>query len=345
MADIKVGIVGATGYTGSELLRILSRHPEVNVDVVTSESRAGEKITDVHPQFYDLNDLKLESIDDLDKHKLDVVFLALPHRVSMKFVKEKGVKKYKIIDLSGDFRLNKVDVYNKWYKTEHVAPSYLSKAAYGMPELFRNDIRKARLVANPGCYPTSTILPLAPLLLNNVIKPKSIIADAKSGMTGAGAKPKAQTHFPDMFGNFMAYGLHNHRHTPEIEMLLKKYSKQTVQVLFQPHLLPVDRGILTTTYSAPAKPVNTELLSDYYDTFYKKEHFVRLVDEPPSIKNVRGSNYADIFVSYDERTNRVITVSAIDNLVKGAAGQAVQNMNIMMNLIERTGLKSYPVSP
>lgn len=345
MGDIKVGIVGATGYTGSELVRILSRHPEASIQIITSESRQGQKFSDIHPQYYDVTDLKLKSVEELDKHKLDVVFLALPHKVSMKFIAEKGIKKYKIIDLSGDFRLQKKEVYEKWYKTEHVAPKFISKAAYGLPELFRSDIRNATLVANPGCYPTSTILALAPLVLNKMIKTKDIIIDSKSGITGAGAKAKDATHFPEVFGNFSAYSLHNHRHTPEIENALKRYTGKNIEVLFTPHLIPVDRGILTTTYTTPNKPITDEDIQNVFDTFYRKEHFVRLTDSPSSIKNVRGSNYVDIHVSYDERTNKIITVSAIDNLVKGAAGQAIQNMNIMFNLIERSGLKQFPLSP
>lgn len=345
MADYKVGIVGGTGYTGSELIRILSRHPDVTIELVTSESRAGEKLNDVHPQFFDLANITLEETSAIDNYNLDVLFLALPHRVSMKYIKEKGVKNHKIIDLSGDFRLQKKEIYEKWYKTEHVASQYISKAAYGLPELFRKDIRNASLVANPGCYPTSAILGLAPLIKNKIIKSKDIIIDSKSGITGAGAKAKDSTHFPEVFGNFSAYGLHNHRHTPEIENALKRYTGKRTDVLFTPHLIPVDRGILTTSYSTPLSPIDNEELSNIFDTFYKKEHFVRHVDNPPSIKNVRGSNYVDVYVSYDERVNKIITVTAIDNLVKGAAGQAVQNMNIMLNLIERSGLKQYPLSP
>ncbi len=345
MADFKVGIVGATGYTGSELIRLLSRHPDVTIDVITSESRAGEKVSDVLPQFSELADMKFEAIKDIDNYNLDILFLALPHKVSMKYIAEKGVKDHKIIDLSGDFRFQRKEVYEEWYKTPHLAPKYMANAAYGLPELFRSNIRKASLVANPGCYPTSAILALAPLLKNKIIKSRDIIVNSASGVTGAGAKAKESTHFPDVFGNFSAYGLHTHRHTPEIETSLKRYTGTKTQVTFTPHLLPVDRGILTTTYSTPSKPIDSELLSIAFDSFYKKEHFVRVVDTPSSIKNVRGSNFADVYASYDERTNKIITVSAIDNLVKGAAGQAVQNMNIMLNLIEKSGLKQYPLCP
>jgi len=345
MADKKIGIVGATGYTGSELVRLLKYHPDVTLEIITSKSYAGTKYSDIHPQFNDFVDMKLEDTANIDKHDLDLVFLALPHRVSMDFVKEKGLDKYKIIDLSGDFRMKSSETYEKWYDKKHTCPEYLEQAAYGLPELNRLNIRKSRLVANPGCYPTSTILALAPLIKRGLIDTQNIIVDSKSGVTGAGAKAKEMTHFPTVFGNFQAYSIHNHRHTPEIEASLSDYTGQNVQTLFTPHLLPIDRGILTTTYSVPNKYVDNEILWDIFDTFYKNEYFVRIVENPPAIKNVRGSNFCDIFVSYDERTNKIITVSVIDNLVKGASGQAVQNMNIMLNLIERTGLKSLPLNP
>ena len=345
MADIQVGIVGATGYTGSELVRLLTYHPEVTIKAVTSESYKGEKFSTVHPQFRNFAEMKLISVKELDKYKLDLVFLALPHKVSMGFVKEHGLEKFKIIDLSADFRLKSADEYSKWYGVEHIAPELMENAVYGLPELFRSKIRGARLVANPGCYPTSAILALAPLLKRNLIDPNEIVVDSKSGVSGAGAKPKDATHFPEVFGNFSAYGVHTHRHTPEIMEALEEYSGQRSNILFTPHLLPIDRGILSTTYSKPLKPINNELLSDIYETFYRNEYFVRMVNDPPSVKNVRGSNFADVFVSFDERTNTIITVSVIDNLVKGASGQAIQNMNIMMDRIEKTGLKALPLSP
>ncbi len=345
MVEKKVGIVGATGYTGSELVRLLKHHPEVSLEVITSRSNVGDKFSDIHPQFKGLADMKMEDVKNIDKYSLDLVFLALPHTVSMDFVKEKGTKKYKIVDLSGDFRLKSVAEYEKWYKTKHTCPKMVKQAAFGLPELFRSSVRKTRLVANPGCYPTSAILALAPLLRQGVIDPKEIIVDSKSGVTGAGAKVSEKTHFPDVFGDFKAYSLHHHRHTPEIEAALKDYTGMKNQTLFTPHLLPVDRGILTTTYTKPKQEVNDEILYGIFETFYRKEYFVRILDNPPSIKNVRGSNFCDLHVSYDERTNKIITVSALDNLVKGAAGQAIQNMNIMLDLIERTGLQYLPLSP
>ncbi|MCC5941108.1 MAG: N-acetyl-gamma-glutamyl-phosphate reductase [Balneolaceae bacterium] len=345
MPKYKVGIVGATGYTGSELVRLLSQHPDVTIEFVTSESQAGNKIQKIHPHLLDIADIDLISVKEIDKHKPDLVFLALPHGVSMSFLKEHGLDKFAIIDLSGDFRFSSRGIYEEWYKKNHVAPQYMDDAVYGLPELFRDKIRNARLVANPGCYPTSAILPLAPLIKNGLIHPSSIVVDSKSGVTGAGAKPKAGLHFPNVFGNFTAYSLVNHRHTPEIENTLQKHTGYSTEVLFTPHLLPIDRGILTTTYSTPKKPVNKDLVEELFHSVYEKEHFVRVFDEPPSIKNIRGSNYCDIYATFDERTNKIITVSTIDNLVKGAAGQAVQNMNIMFGLIESTGLKHIPLNP
>jgi N-acetyl-gamma-glutamyl-phosphate reductase len=345
MANKKIAIVGATGYTGSELVRILTYHNEIDIVAITSETYKGDRFSDIHRQFKNFADQKLISVKDLPKKDIDLVFLALPHRVSMDFVAEHGTKHFKIVDLSADFRLQDHKTYEKWYKTEHKAKDYIKKAAYGLPELFRNKIRPARLVANPGCYPTSAILALAPLMKGKLIKKDHIYVDSKSGVTGAGAKPKGNTHFPEVFGNFSAYGISTHRHTPEISEALKNYSGMKSTVLFTPHLLPIDRGILTTTYSQPAKPLNKDILTDTMESFYKNERYVRVVNQPPSVKNVRGSNFCDVYVDYDERTNTVITVSVIDNLVKGAAGQAVQNMNLMLDFLENTGLKMLPLSP
>jgi len=345
MSKYKVGIVGATGYTGSELVRLLSQHPDVIIEVITSKSKAGKRFSEIHRQFEGIADMELKTMDELDNYDLDLVFLALPHGISMDFIKEKGYKKFKVIDLSGDFRLGSAEVYEHWYKKKHASKKDIKKAVFGMPELFRDKIRNARLVANPGCYPTSAILALAPLMKNELIETDNIIVDSKSGVSGAGATAKQTTHFPEVFGNFSAYGLLNHRHTPEIMQTLKLYTGQEAEVLFTPHLLPIDRGILTTTYSKPKKALNKDMVQETFLRFYEKEHFVRVVDNPPSVKNVRGSNFCDVFATYDERTQRVLTVSTIDNLVKGAAGQAVQNMNLMFGLIERTGLKIPPLSP
>ncbi|MEX1063126.1 MAG: N-acetyl-gamma-glutamyl-phosphate reductase [Balneolaceae bacterium] len=345
MSKRKVGVIGATGYAGIELIRLLVEHPEVNLDIVTSRSHAGKRFSRINPSFEGVFDEELQPVEALKNIDLDLVFLALPHRVSMDFVQEYGLDKFRIIDLSGDFRLKPVELYEQWYKKEHVCPEYLDNAAYGLPELHRDRIRNADLVANPGCYPTSSILALAPLLKNKLVSADSIVIDSKSGVTGAGSTPKEITHFPNLFGNFFAYGLLEHRHTPEIEQELGTVAGQKVQVLFTPHLLPIDRGILTTTYSKPVQSLSDDLVRETFLGYYEKEHFVRVVDQPPAVKNVRGSNFCDVFATYDTRTDHVITIAAIDNLVKGAAGQAIQNMNLMFRLIEKSGLDYPPLNP
>ena len=346
MPKHKVGVVGGTGYTGAELVRLLINHPDVNLEIITSRSHAGKPFSDVHPHFTGMADMELQTIDDLDDYELDLVFLALPHGVSMDFIDKHFDENIRMIDLSGDFRLTSAESYKKWYGKKHSSPDFISKAAFGLPELFRDQIRNATLVANPGCYPTSAILALAPLLKSDLIKPDDIVIDSKSGVTGAGAKASAKTHFPDVFGNFSAYGLRNHRHTPEIQQALQQFTQaEEPRVIFTPHLLPIDRGILTTTYSTPKKATTDELVQKMIARFYEKEHFVRIANNPPQVKYVRGSNYCDLHATYDERTNKIITVSTIDNLVKGAAGQAVQNMNIMFGMLEHTGLRITPLSP
>jgi len=340
-----VGIVGASGYTGSELLRILTTHPDIAIKAVTSGRHVGERFSKIHPQFNGLIDIKLSSLKEIADTDLDLVFLALPHGISMNFVRDHGINEFRIIDLSGDFRLKSAETYKTWYKHTHVAREYLKNAVFGLPELFRDQIRNADLVANPGCYATSAILALAPLLKNKLIRTKGIIVDSKSGMTGAGATAKPSTHFPEVTDNFCVYGLLNHRHTPEIQTQLSVYSKQKAEILFTPHLLPIDRGILSTVYASPRVEVSCEHLREIFANFYDTEHFIRIVNDPPAVKNVRGSNYCDIFVTYDKRTKKIIVVSVIDNLVKGAAGQAIQNMNIMFNLVENKGLRQLPLCP
>lgn len=341
----KIGIIGASGYTGLELVRILKDHPNVFIEIITSETHKGKKFSDLYPHLKGQADFKLESLKNLDNYDLDLVYLALPHRVSMSFVKEHGLDNFDIIDLSGDFRLDSASIYEKWYDKEHEIPELVNDAIYGLPELNKEQISKANFVANPGCYPTSSILPLAPLVKNDLIENDRIIIDAKSGVTGAGAKAKDNTHFPNVNDNFSAYGLKSHRHTPEISATLSKLTDKSIEVLFTPHLLPINRGILTVTYSKPKEIKNEEELRKIYNSFYQEHPFIRLVDSPPSILDVRGSNYCDIYVTFDERTNNYITVSVIDNLVKGAAGQAVQNMNIMYGLEQTTGLNHSPISP
>lgn len=341
---IKAGIVGATGYTGSELVRLLMGHPEVDIQMVTSESYAGKAFSEVHTFFRDIFDQPLQSIKNVKDRDLEVVFLALPHGVSMDFVKTYRKAGFKIIDLSGDFRLQSPEVYEQWYKKSHVFREGFQSAVYGIPELYREEIKGSRLVANPGCYPTSAILPLAPLLKEKWVQP-SIIIDAKSGITGAGIKPSPVTHFASVNDDFKAYGIKTHRHTIEIEENAARLGEEAIKVQFTPHLLPVNRGILTTTYTKPKVPVNEEKLHSLFEGFYKKEPFIRLVKTAPAIKDVRGTNYCDIYCTYDDRTDTIITISVIDNLVRGAAGQAVQNMNILFGLEETDGLHQVPLNP
>ncbi len=341
---IKAGIIGATGYTGSELVRLLYQHPEVEIAAITSESRKGESFAAVHHQFRGLVDHTLQSANELPDG-LDVVFLALPHGISMEYVQRYQQKGFKIIDLSGDFRLSTPEVYQSWYSKPHTFQQGFATAVYGLPELHRDAIRKASLVANPGCYPTSAILGLVPLVKQQLIHPNQVIVDSKSGVTGAGVKANATTHYSNASDNFKAYALKSHRHTVEIEEQLSGQSKGTVQVQFTPHLLPVDRGILSTIYTTPRQAISEDQLRKTYADFYQDQPFVRICEQPPTIKDVRGSNYCDLFATYDQRTNRIITVAVIDNLVKGAAGQAIHNMNLMFGFPETTGLQLIPLKP
>lgn len=345
MKILKIGIVGATGYTGSELVRLLHNHPLAEVAAIASHSQVGVSFSTIHPSFLGIEDRMLESMDVLKDRDLDLIFLALPHRVSMQVVADLGLDGPKIIDLSGDFRLHSADVYQKWYGTEHVAAELLSQAVFGLPELHREQIRTAKLVANPGCYPTASILTLYPLLKQGLVRIRGLIVDAKSGVTGAGAKAKESTHFPSVFGDFSAYSLLSHRHTPEIEQELSGAAGEEVQLLFTPHLLPIDRGILVTAYAEPVEGVTHDQVIEAYQQAWGDEPFVRLLDHSPSVKAVRGSNFCDVHTTLDPRTGRILALGAIDNLVKGAAGQAIQNMNLMFGLDETLGLTQGPINP
>jgi len=340
-----VGIIGATGYTGSELTRILTQHDQVTLKMITSRSFAGKKISDIHPHLAGICDMKLSKPSLNEIASLDVIFLALPHGVSMKFVKDIGLGGPRIIDLSGDFRLKKKSTYEKWYHMNHVFPEAIDKAVYGLPELFRKEIATAHLVANPGCYPTSAILALSPAISNTLVEPSSICIDSKSGVTGAGAKPKKATHFPTANEDFRAYKVGKHRHTPEMEEVLSEKVKNKINLLFTPHLVPLNRGILTTVYAKATKQATDEKLKAIYKKTYDDEPFVRVRDTPPNVQSVRGSNYCDIHPLMIQRSNQVVLLSAIDNLVKGAAGQAVQNMNIMLGFDEKRGISHIPLSP
>ena len=341
----KVGIVGASGYTGSELTRILAQHPQVEICAITSESPSGKAFSDLHPFFRGIVDQQLTTADEISGMELDLVFLALPHGVSMEYVQKFDHESFRIIDLSGDYRLNDPDTYEQWYGKKHSFTKAFEVAVYGLPELFANQIKNARLVANPGCFPTSAILPLAPLVSAGLIDSKRIIIDSKSAVSGAGIQPKETNLFSNVNDNFKAYGLKNHRHTIEIKQILDRFSDEENSLQFTPHLLPVDRGILSTIYVQPKSYIELATLKQIYKSFYDEKPFVRLCENPPAIKDVRASNYCDMYVDYDPLTNNIILISVIDNLVKGAAGQAVQNMNIMFGFDERQGLFHIPIHP
>ncbi|HBA86704.1 MAG TPA: N-acetyl-gamma-glutamyl-phosphate reductase [Geobacter sp.] len=345
---LKVAIVGASGYTGVELLRLLHSHPEVAVTCVTSEQSAGRPVSDVFPSLRGRCDIELENLEPVGiAEKVDIVFTALPHKAAMEVVPTFLKMGKNVVDLSADYRLHDPAVYEQWYD-KHLNPELLPDAVYGIPELRRDEIKEASLIANPGCYPTSVILGLAPLLKGKVIDPKSIIVDAKSGVTGAGRGAKVDNLYCEVNEGFRAYSVGGtHRHIPEIEQELSLLAGDPLLISFTPHLVPMDRGILSTIYSMPLGKVDAADLVTLYEAFYDGEPFVRVLPfgSVPSTAHVRGSNFCDIGITVDQRTGRVIVVSAIDNLVKGASGQAVQNMNLMCGLPETLGLDILPVFP
>lgn len=345
---LKAGIVGVTGYVGEELVRILCRHPEVEEMMVASRDFAGEALDQVFPHlrgYADQEILDMERIPDLAA-RADVVFLALPHGVSAPVAREVLVKGKRVIDLAADFRLPDVELYEKWYKGPHGAPELLKEAVYGLPELFRPAISAARLVANPGCYPTSALLALAPLLKHGLVDRSTMIIDSKSGVSGAGRAPALGCHFPECNENIKAYGVGTHRHTPEIAYYAGALAGGSIDVVFTPHLIPVTRGILSTVYARLARPMDAASLRQIYREFYAGEVFVHVAGagEWPETKWVLGTNRCFLGVSSSEGRQAVV-VSVIDNLVKGAAGQAVQNMNLMFGLPEGTGLTGPGLHP
>jgi N-acetyl-gamma-glutamyl-phosphate reductase len=338
---LKTLICGGSGYAGGELLRILSKHPEVSVTGVTSEKSAGKSVTDLFPCLYQYASLRYEPLrKEHILHKADLFFMALPHAASQEAVDFFYRHRKKVIDLSADYRLRKPEVYEAWYKVPHRFRNSLRAAVYGLPELYRNKIKKAALVANPGCYPTGAILGLLPALKKGFIDGSSLVIDSKSGASGAGRKADVSLSYCEVNEGFKAYAIGTHRHTPEIEQELSVSSGKEIKVNFTPHLLPLDRGILTTIYSPVSQKTSADAILKAYEVFYKKEPFVRVLKYGlyPNIKNVRGTNYCEIGLKLNERTNTLVIVTAIDNLVKGAAGQAVHNMNIMMGFDEKAGL-------
>lgn len=345
---IKVGIIGATGYAGSELVRILLGHKDVEIKWYGSRSYIDKKYASIYQNFFQLVDAtcmddNMEALAD----QVDVIFTATPQGLCASLVNEEILSKVKIIDLSADFRIKDVKVYEEWYKLEHKSPQFIEEAVYGLCEINREDVKKARLVANPGCYTTCSILTCYPLVKEGIIDPNTIIVDAKSGTSGAGRGAKVDNLFCEVNENMKAYGVATHRHTPEIEEQLGYACGEKITINFTPHLVPMNRGILATAYASLKKDVTYEEVKAIYDKYYADEKFVRVLEKDvcPQTKWVEGSNYVDVNFKIDPRTNRIIMMGAIDNLVKGAAGQAVQNMNLMFGLKESEGLELVPIFP
>ena len=345
---IKVGIIGATGYAGGELVRILMGHKDAEIKWYGSGSYVDQKYADVYRNMFQIVDAKCmdDNMEEL-ADQVDVIFTATPQGLCASLVNEEILSKTKIIDLSADFRLKDVNVYEEWYKIEHKAPQYIDEAVYGLCEINRDLVKSARIVANPGCYTTCSILTAYPLAKEGLIDMSTLIIDAKSGTSGAGRGAKLPNLYCEVNENIKAYGVATHRHTPEIEEQLGYASGEKVVLNFTPHLVPMNRGILATEYATLKKKVTYEEVKAVYDQYYAKEKFVRVLDRDvcPETKWVEGSNYVDIGFKIDPRTNRIIMMGAIDNLVKGAAGQAVQNMNLLFGLPEDEGLELVPMFP
>lgn len=345
---IKVGIIGSTGYAGQELVRILLQHKEVKILWYGSKSYIDKKYYEVFGNMFQLVDAICldDNMEEL-ANQVDVIFTATPQGLCASLVNEEVLTKVKIIDLSADFRIKDVNTYETWYNLTHQSPEYIEEAVYGLCELNREQVKKARLVANPGCYPTCTTLTIYPLLKEGLIDGNSIIIDAKSGTSGAGRGAKLNNLFCEVNENIKAYGVTNHRHTPEIEEQLSYAAGEELKINFTPHLVPMNRGILITAYANLKQPVTYEEVKAIYDQYYGSEYFVRVLEQDvcPETRWVEGSNYVDVNFMIDSRTNRIIMMGAMDNLVKGAAGQAVQNMNLMFGLEENEGLKLVPMFP
>lgn len=333
----RIAILGATGYTALELIKILLRHPEAEIVAVTSRQEGQPPIAMIHPSLTGRVDLRLEDLSPAEvAARAECVFSCLPHGASASVIPAILDAGSRVVDFSADYRLNDADVYAEWYGQKHADPARLGKVVYGLPELFRPQIPPSKLVANPGCYTTSAILALAPLLKAGLIEPKTIVVDSKSGVSGAGRTLKLTTHYPECNESVSAYNVGRHRHTPEIDQVLSTASGQQVEVVFAPHLVPMDRGILTSTYSQPLKAVTEEEVLQAIRDFYADEPFVRVVDHLPGTKDSMGTNFCDITARVVR--GRVLTFSCLDNLIKGAAGAAVQNFNLMYGFAETTAL-------
>ncbi len=345
---IKVGIIGSTGYAGNELVRLLLQHGKTEIVWYGSKSYIGEEYASVYRNMFRLVDARCldDNMEELAR-EADVIFTATPQGLCASLVTEDILRQTKIVDLSADFRIKDVATYEKWYGITHKSPQFIEEAVYGLCELNRERVRNARLVANPGCYPTCSTLTLYPLVKERLIDPNTIIIDAKSGTSGAGRGAKVANLFCEVNENIKAYGVATHRHTPEIEEQLGYAAGCQVKINFTPHLVPMNRGILVTAYASMAKDMTEEEIREIYRAYYDKETFVRVLKKGdcPETRFVEGSNYVDVNVKLDPRTNRIIAMGAMDNLVKGAAGQAVQNMNLMFGLPENMGLMQVPMVP
>lgn len=335
---IRVGILGASGYSALELMKLLLRHPEVRITALTTRQTDARPVGEVHPSLADRLDLALENLSAAEvAERADCVFCCLPHGASAAAVAELLPRGKKVIDLSADYRLNRVDEYEQWYTTEHPDPARLPTTVYGLPEIYRERIQSADLVANPGCYPTSAILALAPLLRAGAILPRGIIIDSKSGVSGGGREPKPAFHYPECNESVSAYGVGTHRHMPEIDQVLSDVADAEVRVVFTPHLIPMDRGILSTCYAEPTGEFTEPSLLRIFEEFYADEPFVRISKNLPATKHVSHTNFCNITVR--SVRGRVVAISVIDNLVKGASGAAVQNFNLMYGFEETTALR------
>lgn len=345
---IKAGIIGATGYAGNEIVRLLLQHPEAEVVWYGSRSYIDKRYADVYRNYFELVDEKclddnMEALAD----KADVIFTATPQGLCASLINEGILERAKVIDLSADFRIKDIKRYEEWYGITHKAPQFEEEAVYGLCEINREQIKKARLVANPGCYPTCSVLSIYPLVKEGIIDPDTIIIDAKSGTSGAGRGAKVDNLYCEVNENIKAYGVATHRHTPEIEDQLGYACGREIRLNFTPHLVPMNRGILITAYASLKADVTDEEIRSIYNRYYNKEKFVRVLDPDacPQTRYVEGSNFVDVNFKADRRTGRVIMMGAMDNLVKGAAGQAVQNMNLMFGLEETMGLMQIPMVP
>ena len=343
---IKVGIIGATGYAGNELVRILVNHPEVEIKWLGSKSYDGEKYSDIYRNTFEIIDgiCTAKTLEEISED-VDVIFTATPQGYLAGLLTDKVLENAKIIDLSADFRLKDVDIYEQWYKIDHKRPDLIDEAVYGLCEINRDKITpETRIIANPGCYTTTSILTLYPMVKEGVIDPNTIIIDAKSGTTGAGRKAVTANLFCEVNESMKAYGVGTHRHTPEIEEQLGYACGLDIKLIFTPHLVPMNRGIIATCYANLSKDISEEEIRDIYNKYYKDEKFVRVLDKGvvPETRFTKGSNYVDVNFFIEKRTNRLIMIGTLDNIVKGAAGQAVQNMNILFGLKEDTGLNLVP---